>query len=253
MFFVISKAVLAFILPPGSLIIMLVLGFVIIKRRRRAGLVLFWTGVVLLYAFSIRPVAHRLMYGLERDYLPSAIRNGKPEAIVVLSGGVRDLSWAGLGQTPTETSLSRTVAGVLLHRTCGGAPMIFAGGNGDPSKTGVSEAQAMAETAVALGVRKDRVLVEGLSRNTLESAAEVAERIRERRILLVTSAFHMRRSVRMFEKRGFTVTPAPVAYLAEQRPVTLWSFVPGSANVCLSSAALQEYLSRTWYALRGEI
>lgn len=253
MFFVISKTILAFILPPASLLILLVLGLVIMKKRRSTGLAIIWTCLALLYAVSTKPVANGLMNRLEREYVPYTPSGKKPEAVVVLSGGVRDLSWAGLGQAPSETSLSRTVMGVVLSRAWIGMPMVFSGGNGDPAKTGVSEAQAMAETAVTLGVRKDGILVEGTSRNTLESAVAVAGIIRERRIVLMTSAFHMRRSVRMFEKQGFTVTPAPVAYLTEQAPITLWSFIPSAASMCLSAAAMQEYGSRAWYSLIGKI
>jgi len=56
----------------------------------------------------------------------------------------------------------------------------------------------------------------------------VADILRKKRIVLVTAAFHMHRSVRMFEKQGFKVTPAPTAFLTEQRPVTAWSFIPAT-------------------------
>jgi uncharacterized SAM-binding protein YcdF (DUF218 family) len=111
----------------------------------------------------------------------------------------------------------------------------------------------MAVTAIDLGVRKEHVLVEDSSRNTLESAVNVARILSKKRIVLVTSAFHMHRSVRMFEKQGFKVTPAPADYLTEKQTVTAWSFIPRAGSMHLAATALQEYLSRTWYRLRGQI
>lgn len=253
MLFAFQKLVIALILPPASLIILLALGLLVMKKYHRGGVAMIWMGLVLLYALSTQPVADGLMNRLEREYPPFKPAKARPEAIVVLAGGAKDLSWAGLGITQAENSLARTVAAVAFYRVFGGVTMVMAGGSGDPAQPAISEAKAMSDTAVSLGVRKGHILVEDASRNTLESAANVANILRKKRIMLVTAAFHMHRSVRMFEKQGFKVTPAPSAFLTEQRPITVWSFIPRDASLSISSTAIREYLSRTWYALWGDI
>ncbi|HWR72288.1 MAG TPA: YdcF family protein [Nitrospirota bacterium] len=244
---------MALILPPASLIILLAMGLLVMKKYHRAGMSMLWLGLAVMYALSIQPVANGLMNRLEREYPPFKPAGKRPDVIVVLSGGVRDLSWVGLEPAPAETSLARTVAAAGLYRAYGGLPMVLAGGSSDPAKPVISEAKAMAGIAVRLGVRKDHIIVEGTSRNTLESAAAVAGILKKKRIVLVTAAFHMHRSVRMFEKQGFTVTPAPTAYLSDQHPVTARSFIPSAANMSLTSITLQEHISRAWYSLRGDI
>lgn len=253
MSFAVSKLAMALILPPAGLIILFALGLLLMRKYRRAGVSTLWLSLALLYALSTQPVANGLMNRLEREYRPFTPSGKRPDAVVVLAGGVRDISWTGLKQAPEDASLSRTVAAVALYRAYGGVPLVFAGGSGDPARPDSSEAQAMADAAVTLGVAKDRILVESASRNTLESAREVAGILRKRRIVLVTSAFHMHRSARMFEKQGFTVIAAPAVYLSERRPVTAWAFIPRAGCLSLSATALQEQLSRTWYALIGKI
>jgi len=165
-------------------------------------------GLVLLYALSTQPVADGLMNRLERSIRHSS-REGKTRGDRRPCGRSERPFLGGLGITQAETSLTRTVAAVAFYRVSGGVTMVMAGGSGDPTQPKISEAKAMSDTAVSLGVRKDHILVEDASRNTLESAANVAAILKKKRIVLVTSAFHMHRSVRMFEKQGFKVTRRP--------------------------------------------
>lgn len=251
--FILTKLVLVFILPPASLIILMTAGLLRMKKHPGSGAALIWLGIVLLYAASIEPVSSGLINRFEREYPPFAPSGTKPDAIVVLSGGIRDLSWNGLEPEPAEASLMRVVTGVKLYRAFGGVQMVMSGGSGDPANPAVCEARAMTETAVDLGVPEKRIITECGSRNTLESAAAVAKLIRGRRIVLVTSAYHMHRAKKMFEKKGFHVTPAPTAYLSEQSPFSAYSFIPGSSNLWTTSTGLREQISRWWYSYRREM
>ena len=254
MSFYLTKTLLAFLLPPASLLILLALGLLLLKVHAKRGITLLSLGLMLLYLASIRPVAHGLMNGLESEYPPFKRSKGRPDAIVVLTGGVREISWAGIKQTPGDASLARVIEGIVLYRAyIGSVPLVISGGCGDPEKRLLPEAGAVAETAVSLGVPKNRILVEDGSRNTRESAAAVAKLVKGKRIVLVTSAFHMKRSVRMFEKQGFTVHAAPTDFRSSRRPVTPHAFIPTAGNLFLTSTALQEHLSRAWYGMRGEM
>jgi uncharacterized SAM-binding protein YcdF (DUF218 family) len=70
------------------------------------------------------------------------------------------------------------------------------------------------------------------------------------RIVLVTSAWHMPRSVWCFESHGFEVIPAPVDYLTEQEAYDLRSYLPRWTTLSDSGQALHEYLGLLWYRLR---
>jgi uncharacterized SAM-binding protein YcdF (DUF218 family) len=95
------------------------------------------------------------------------------------------------------------------------------------------------------------VLIENRSRNTLENAREVRNLLGAKRIILVTSAFHMKRAAGMFTKQGFIVIPAPVDYRSESRAASWTNLFPRSEYLHTSSRALAEYLSLTWYRLHS--
>ena len=74
-----------------------------------------------------------------------------------------------------------------------------------------------------------------------------------RDIILVTSAFHLKRATAMFKKQGFRVIPAPAGYRYEQKKLTFFSFIPHAGNLADSSIALYEYASLLWYSLNKSI
>lgn len=242
------------LLPPAGLLLLMALGFVIMSICRTFGRLLVASGFILLYLVSIDPVGDALIRPLERAYHPlnAAPKDWKAAAVVVLGGGVRDLAWAGLAPEPSEMSLERVVAAVRLYRSAH-LPLVVVGGGGDPSKPDISEAESMARAASSLGVpRRDLIVIEN-ARNTLESAAAAWERLRGERIILVTSAFHMKRAVGMFRKKGFLVIPAPCGYRSEERTLTVRSFIPRADCLLSSHAALAEYLSLAWYGTSGDL
>ncbi len=208
MFFVLTKVFQALVLPPSGLLLLMLAGFLIVKKNRRAGGVLIASGAVLLYMMSIHLVSDALVRPLEKSHPPLMQAPVDARAIVVLSGGVKDLSWIGLEPEPSETSLVRTVTGVLFYRARR-IPFIVVGGSGDPSKPDIREADAMARVASGLGVPRKDIIIENKAKNTLESAVAVKTMFTGKRIILVTSAQHMKRAAGMFVKQGFDVIPAP--------------------------------------------
>jgi uncharacterized SAM-binding protein YcdF (DUF218 family) len=207
---------------------------------------------VLLYLFSIGPVSEALIAPLEQGFPPYQTQETPPaQAIVVLSGGVRDASWSGIGPEPSETSLERLVKGVTIHRTHR-IPLAIVGGSGDPEKSS-SEADAMARVAVDLGVMQKDLIIENTSRNTVESAQGLKRVFTGKRILLVTSAYHLRRAAVIFKKQGFEVVPVPGGFRSERRTISIRSFIPQAGILYNSSLALSEYMSYALYAVKGDL
>jgi uncharacterized SAM-binding protein YcdF (DUF218 family) len=250
MSFIITKILLSLILPPASLILLMAAGFLIITFKRILGGVLIVSGFLLLYLLSISPVSDCLLKTLERSTPPVHERRGQADAIVVLGGGVRDLSWLELEPQPSATSIERLVAGVRLYREFH-VPLVIIGGNGDPFEQEIKEAGAMGRIAKGIGVPDKDMVTENAPRSTLESARAAKKLIKGNRIILVTSAYHMKRSSAMFRKQGFDVVPAPAGYRSEQRGLSLYSCIPRAGSLHDSSAALAEYLSLFWYTITG--
>jgi uncharacterized SAM-binding protein YcdF (DUF218 family) len=253
MMFTFARILQPLLLPPGIFLILMAIGFAVRKDCRVLGKVLVASSFLLLYVSSIGPVTDALIKPLESAYPP--LRGApakKADVIVVLSGGVRDLSWLGLAPEPSEAAVERVVKGVTLYRRLH-IPLMMVGGNGLPAKEDVSEADAMYRVAAGLGVPESELIAVGKVHNTLESAEAVKRRFKGNRIILVTSAFHMRRAAGMFKKKGLEVIPAPCGYRGESNGRSVFSFIPYAANLHYSSSALAEYISLAWYRITGDL
>ncbi len=124
----------------------------------------------------------------------------------MLGGGIWD------AESPGPVSTTRLVRGLRLqHR--GYAPVVILTG-GNPVQPAIPESAVMAREAEELGVDPRTLIVERVADRTATQAEAVARIARERgfrTILLVTSAEHSYRSVRVFRKTGLDVVSAPVA------------------------------------------
>lgn len=252
MLFTLQKVIWFLIMPPASLMLLIILGTIISRKRRKRGMTLVLAGTFLLYFLSLGPVADFLLRPLESAMPPVKALKAAADAVVVPGGGSVDRAWAGLAPVPNSETLTRLVMGVELAKN-GSIPLVLCGGNGEPFATTLNDADCMAEAAYAMGMARSMVIVENRSRNTLENAREVGKILKGKRIILATSAYYMRRAVAMFTKQGFTVIPAPTLYLVQTRKTTPALLIPRASNLANSSTALAEWLSLAWWKLRGEI
>jgi uncharacterized SAM-binding protein YcdF (DUF218 family) len=250
--FTFTKIVLALLLPPASLVILMLFGVILAGFCRGIGKFLILLGIVGLYCLSISPVSDALLKPLESYAPPLKDERVKADAIVVLGGGTLDVSWSGLHPVLPAEAEARVVQGVVLYRKYH-LPLVMVGGAGNPATSSTPDADVMGLLARSLGVPAKHIITENKSRNTLEGARAVSSQVRGRRIILVTSAYHMKRAASMFRKQGFEVIPSPAAYLSEQKSVTLYSFIPHADRLAASASACSEYLSLRWYSLTGDI
>jgi len=118
----------------------------------------------------------------------------------------------------------------------------------------VPEAEVMAQIAMLLGVRPQDVRLEPDSRDTWDQAELIAKMLGRERLILVTSAAHMPRSMALFKKCGLQPIPAPTDFLIRESPRPLpGRFFPRAASLEEVNAALHEYLGLAWAWLRGAI
>lgn len=250
--FIVSKLLLYLLLPPAGLILLMLAGFILLRRHRNTGRALVAAGMVLLCGLSLNPVADRLIRPLEAHYRPLPEGPVKADAIVVLGGGSRDLSWVPKKPELSGGSLERLVGAVQLARKHH-LPLVMSGGSGEPKPGTVQEADVMSDIAMKLGFPAKDIVIENRSRNTWENAEAVQKLLPGKTIILVTSAFHMRRSVAMFKKQGFSVLPAPAGYVSQTRHGSYTDYLPQASSLETSSTAIAEYLSLSWYRITGKI
>jgi len=235
--FFLKKLIAYFILPPGLLVMAFaVLG--VLTKRKLAKFIAF-SFALFVYLLSIEPIKDVLYKPLEEAYpVPS-----KPEgdAIVILGGGAYN---TGILK---EDSTKRLLAGFVLHKQTN-LPIILSGG----ASIGVlPEAEIMKGLLLTLGVDKGKIYTDVNSRDTRENAQEVkklCERLGCRKVVLVTSAYHMRRAVLSFQKAGLEVVPYPTDFKRDMK-YNLYSLLPKMGVFADSYKALREYLGLVWYSL----
>jgi uncharacterized SAM-binding protein YcdF (DUF218 family) len=252
MLFTLQKIIWFLVMPPASLILLMLFGLALSRKRRRTGSAFVLAGLVLLYLLSITPVADRLLKPLESAAHPLQKLPAAADAVVVPGGGSIDLAWLNSAPVPNGETMSRLVKGVELARSMN-IPLVLTGGNGEPFTTDLNDADVMAQTAYLLGMPRSRVIVENRSRNTLENSHAVRAIVKGDRIILATSAYYMKRAVAMFIRRGFTVIPAPTGQLVQTRKNGPTAFIPRAGVLAHSTVALAEWLSLAWWGVRGEL
>jgi len=192
-----------------------VAGFLVYKKiDKKKGFMIMAAGVALIFLLGIDIVSSLIIRPLENDYPPLTLPEEKPAAIVVLTSGAKDLSYLNLPPQPSATTVLRLAYAMALFREYPELPLVICGGSGNPARPDLSEAKALARMAVAAGIPEQSIIIEDRSFNTREGAVEVSKLLdgSNGKILLVTSAWHMARSVRFFTEAGFSVIPAPTDY-----------------------------------------
>lgn len=168
---------------------------------------------------------------------------------MVLGGG-RNGGREYAAPTSGRWTLARLRHGARLYRATGLPILVTAG---DPGAIGVSGAQLMRQT-LERDFRVPVRWVEADSRTTLENARFSARLLHQagiRRVLLVTQAWHMPRSVRVFERAGLEVIAAPTDY-SEAGPLErgLYALLPAAGALEDTRRALHEWVGMLWYRLR---
>ncbi len=256
MFFVASKIFWMFA-SPVVLLLVAALAAVLCSAVRSAPA---WRAVaiaaiVLIGALAATPMGLRIIAPLEDRFPQPPADMPPPDGIIVLGGVIRDAESAARGQTVFSEG-ERVVQAAILAKRYPHARVIFTGGNGSLLAANSSEAQEAQKLLVELGLDPSRITLEAASRNTDENARFTAALLHpqpNQRWLLVTSAYHMPRSIGLFEKAGFKVTAFPVAFrtLGEGRGPQ-WETDP-ARNLETFELAAHEWIGLVAYRATGRI
>ena len=245
--FIFSKILPLCVLPLGFCLFLLILGLVVRSRMP------VFISVLLLWFFSLGFVSQGLWRLLESPWQRRAATSARTaDAIVVLSGGIHPVP--GPAQLSEWHDPDRFHAGLNLF-FAGKAPrLLFTGGTNPFTPGQRPECHLYLHEAVLRGIPSSSMDCTPPVTNTSEEAIAIRALMpaNKYRVLLVTSAFHMRRSQRLFERQGLHVIPFPVDFKARGRwagaliqDPTQW--LPSASALHDSSRALRELLGRFIY------
>lgn len=261
MFLFLSKLLPLFIYPLGFASLMLIGALVTLWKRPRWATVFITLALLAILIPGNGWFTKQLVRSLEWQNVPAA-NLPQAEAIVVLGGATRPQKYPRPWVDVLDAG-DRVLHGARLY-LAGKAPVvIMSGGRIDWQQNSQSESADMAELAEAMGVPASAILQDPTSLNTYENAVNVKQILQERgiqRVLLVTSAMHMPRSIAIFQKQGMNVIPAPTDFtLAEEdllEPVDtaqeqILALLPEASHLHQFTRALKEYIGMGVYWLRG--
>jgi uncharacterized SAM-binding protein YcdF (DUF218 family) len=256
LFFALSKTIGIMLLPINFLIELGLLGaLLLLTRWAKVGRSLLVASTLLLALCGFTPVGNLLMYPLESRFPPWDASHGAPDGIVVLGGGIDPDVSAAHGEAAFSSSGGRIISAAMLAHRFPNARILYSGGSanfvGDAS---AREADYAVKTFEGLGIAKERLIIERDSRNTFENA-EFSKKLADpkpgERWLLLTSAFHMPRSIGIFRKVGFAVEACPADWrLAGKVDLTHFSS-QSEEGLQHANLAVREWLGLIAYRLTG--
>ena len=243
-----SKVFTYLILPPGCFIAVLFFVVVYLPQKKKMFPLI---AMLFLYLLSIQPVSDLLLKPLENAYPPLSpeFKKDWPQAVVILGGGiVQGSPEAGAGKdTLTSDAIKRVLYALSLRDTYK-VPYIFSGGKTFEYGQD-TEALTAGRLFVSLGFPFERLILESRSRNTWENARETAL-FGFKKVILVTSAYHIKRGVYCFSGQGISVIAAPTDYKCDRgRKYDFFSFMPTISSLNNSYLALHEYIGLLMYKI----
>lgn len=253
MFFLLSKILDFFITPLSWILICILLSFVVknakVKTRFRKA------SVILLLIFTNPWMVEKVTYAWELTPY-SANKITTPYDVGIVLGGSMRYYDPVSERVVYSLSVDRLLQGLQLYHDGKIKKILLSGGSGYVNFKDWKESKLIAEVLLKSGVPAEDILLENESRNTYENAIHSAEMLREgkngTKFLLITSAFHMRRSLMCFEKAGLKVEAFPVDTRSAPHINTLDKIIQPDAE-CLSQwdMLLHEWIGLVMYKMMG--
>jgi uncharacterized SAM-binding protein YcdF (DUF218 family) len=256
MFFPLSKIFWLVAEPVTLLTVVALVGVALgCTRYARAGRAIMVGAALGLGLCLLTPLGALLMRPLEARFPAPAADLPAPTGIIVLGGTISPPRTQASGQAVLTSDANRLTTGVELARRYPGARLVFTGGNGSFWQDDASEADGARRLWLALGVPDSQMLFESRSRNTWENAVLTHELLDPKpgeTWLLVTSAWHMPRSVGIFRRVGFEVVPYPVAQHTLGDGLDWWPHENVLDRLFMLDASVREWIGLLAYRLTGK-
>jgi uncharacterized SAM-binding protein YcdF (DUF218 family) len=252
-FFPVSKILGFFTLPSNLMMLIGLIGATLLfTRRHQLGKGMMAASLLAFAAAGWSPLGNWLIAPLENRF-PAWQGAGAPDGIIVLGGAISPELSKARGSLALNEAAERLTAAADLARRYPAAGIVFSGGSGKLGG-GVAEAELVLPLFESFGIARERVTLEGRSRNTAENARFTKQLAQPRpgeRWLLLTSAYHMPRAIGVFRRQGFAVEAYPVDWRTKAGDMAS-PFGTLSAGLARTDTAVHEWLGLLAYRLTGE-
>lgn len=256
MFFYASKTLGFFTQPSNFLIVIGIVGFVLLLLKRyRFGTSLVGFSGLMLAIVGFSPLCNILLLSLSERF-PRWQDDGRtPDGIIVLGGTIDADASVVRNSLEMNSAGERITAMLELAQRFPQAKIVFSGGSSSMIETTMSEAPVAGDVLKRFGVDPARIVLENDSRTTDENAVFSARMLQPKpgqRWLLVTSSWHMPRSIGVFRKAGFADIEAyPVDWRTRGWIDATETSDTASFGIARADLAMHEWVGLISYRLAG--
>ncbi len=261
MFLFFSKLLPLFLYPLGAICLLLIIALGLIWLKSKWTPAVIGAALIILLLSGNSWTSHWLVKSLEWQNIPSG-ELPTADAIVVLGGGIRAQAYPRPDVDFSDAG-DRVWYGAELYHAGKAPKIIVSGGRIIWQGSSSPEADDLQKLLVKMGVPQSDIIPEGKSLNTRDNAVYVKEILQQyhfHKILLVTSAMHMPRSMGIFKKLEIEAIAAPTDYRISQLELdqpnshnesAILALVPNEEDFSLTTGALREYIGIWVYKIKG--
>lgn len=237
------KLIQSFASPTMLCFLALIAGLILFLRNRalKTAKILLSVAIIVLYFFSITPIADFIIAPLEDQYTRITAEDAdKSDTLVLLTGDIKE-------RAPEILRLYflKQKNGSLndnFHVIITGTDAVH------PQNT--NESRKTRAFLIERGIPEEKIIIEDQSRNTFESAVNVENSVGQAPFYLITSGYHMPRAMFAFKAKGMHPIPAPTDFKVKVDGSTLFDFMPGSDNIKKVNLAFHEYMGILYYMIK---
>ena len=234
------------LMPIMVVILLIVIG--LYKKRNS----FIYLAIALLYTLSTPIFSDAFFKLVEGDQSRKSIASiEQADAIVVLSG-MLEINEVGDSTYIEWGDPDRFFGGIALFKAVKAKKLVFTGGKMPWDNAKKTEGEVLKEYAISNGIPSEKIFVTKEVENTADESVAVKELISpSKRIILVTSAYHMYRARRLFEKQGLIVIPYRVDFKSlTTDSLTFMDYLPNAESLAKTELGLRELMGRLYYWLK---
>lgn len=250
-----SRIAVELVSPLNISLVCLLISFVLIYfRYRKTSLVTLGISIFILLIFGYGIGIQSIIKDIENENLPlneqellHLATQNIPYVVILGSGHVSDKRLPGNSQLGGG-SLFRLVEGIRIHKSLKDSVLIICGGAVvDP----VPNATVAGSVADLLGIPRARVIIKDQPKDTIEEAEVVLPLVGNRPFILVSSALHMPRALKIFKQMGMHPIPSTTDFIFKQHKVQPPSvLLPSSTSLSLSRRLIYEWIGQKWSTIK---
>lgn len=256
MVYILSQLFSFLILPLTIVMILFLSGIILINKK--IGRKLLIASFILLFLFSNRFLANRAINAWEPDF--KKIENLQEYEVGIVLTGVTNINKTAKDRTFFDRGADRATHAMQLYKEGKIKKILITGGEAFNNVNDNKEAELLAKFMYTAGVAAEDVIIENRALNTRENAVFAKEKLIEEgynphsKYLIITSAFHMKRSKACFDKVGMDTDTYPVDYYGSDSGANWQSLIqPSPDSIVIWQKMVKEWAGLLMYKVVGYI